>query len=57
MTKYLLYSDAESSILRNEKNYRNLKPENFDNNKKFTLLFSNIFELIMMKNTASVEKL
>ena len=36
MIKYLLSIDAESSILRNEKNYKNLKPENYDTQKKFS---------------------
>ena len=57
MVNILLFSDAEGSILRNEKNSRNLKPEQLDKNERYPFIFNNIFDLAATKTTQAAEKL
>eukprot|EP00347_Sterkiella_histriomuscorum_P006025 403354358 len=57
MIKYLIFADAESRILINECNYRNLNPEAFDCNRKFTHLFQNIWEICTQRTQTGFEKL
>lgn len=58
LIKILIKADLESSILRNERNLRNQKPEHMDTEKKFDHIFYNIFELISLKNNnKALEKL
>ncbi|CDW82347.1 ankyrin repeat [Stylonychia lemnae] len=57
MIKYLLFSDVEGQILRNECNYRNQKPENMDTQKKYVNLFQNIWDCAATKTHTAFEKL
>jgi len=50
MIKFLLFSDAEGQILRNECNYRNLKPEHLDVQKRYVNLFQNIWDSASIKS-------
>lgn len=49
MIKFLVFSDQESSILRNDCNFKNKKPEDLDTNKKFHYIFNNIWEMSSTK--------
>lgn len=57
MIKLLVFSDAESSILRNEKNIRNLKPDQLDKDKMYNTIFNNPWELISSNHHSSIDRL
>ena len=57
LVQALLWADAESGILKNDRNARNQKPEQLDNEGKFKSLFGNIFEICMnCKSVSALEK-
>lgn len=57
MVRYLVEADSESMILKNEVNYRNLKPEDLDKSKRFFKIFNNIWESAFKKTQNGLERL
>jgi hypothetical protein len=57
MIKLLIFADAESSLLKNECNFRNQKPEDLDNDKLYSHLFSNIWDACSTRTQTSFERL
>jgi len=57
LVEYLVMSDAEGRILRNERNAKDLKPEALDTQGRFTNIFNNVWELSFVKNHIIFERL
>jgi hypothetical protein len=48
MIKLIVFADAESNSLLNDKNFRNETPIDMDDRKKYELIFKHIWDSSMM---------
>eukprot|EP00347_Sterkiella_histriomuscorum_P004875 403358755 len=57
MIEQIVYCDAETDRLQNEKNYRNQTPVNLDDKKKYTLVFNHIWSVVSLCTPSNMEQL
>lgn len=57
MVKFLIFSDAESNILKYEKNARNKRPSSLDKEKKYQCYFQNPWELVTFRTPQAFNEL